>query len=239
MQKITPIRLATILTITIAIGCTKSDSLSSTTNIPATTVVTEATKVVDPYANIKIAFGTNIDPTSLFNYANQTKPNYILKDNGTTNPITDSKATLGRVLFYDKNLSVDNTITCNSCHRAPEFDIDSNSRNNGIIGTIGTTVLDIANTRSASLRDLINPNGVANTPMMHTGQFKTIQEVLNHYNNISNLRNTNLDPKLRPNNIGQKLNMTSVEITAITAFLKTLSGTAVYTDKRWSDPFIK
>ena len=75
--------------------------------------------------------------------------------------------------------------------------------------------------------------------MMHTGQLKTIQDVLGHYNNITNVRNTNLDPRLRPNNIGQKLNMTADEITAITAFMKTLTGAAVYTDKRWSDPFIK
>jgi len=142
-------------------------------------------------------------------------------------------------VFDGNSIRISGGLGCNGCHRAPEFDIDSNSRNNGIIGTIGSTALDIANTRSSSLRDLINPSGIANTPMMHTGQFKTIQEVLAHYNNISNVRNTNLDPKLRPNNIGQKLNMTTDEITAITAFMKTLTGTAVYTDKRWSDPFIK
>lgn len=34
----------------------------------------------------------------------------------TTNPITDDGATLGRVLFYDKNLSANQTISCASCH---------------------------------------------------------------------------------------------------------------------------
>lgn len=32
-------------------------------------------------------------------------------------PITDAGATLGRVLFYDKKLSVDNTLSCSSCHQ--------------------------------------------------------------------------------------------------------------------------
>ncbi len=34
------------------------------------------------------------------------------------NPVTNHGATLGRVLFYDKNLSVNNTISCASCHNA-------------------------------------------------------------------------------------------------------------------------
>lgn len=34
----------------------------------------------------------------------------------TTNQITDAGATLGRVLFYDKNLSKNGTVSCASCH---------------------------------------------------------------------------------------------------------------------------
>ena len=60
-----------------------------------------------------------IDLNNLFDYAGQTVPNYInpAKDNTPqANPITNAGATLGRVLFYDKNLSVNNTIACASCH---------------------------------------------------------------------------------------------------------------------------
>lgn len=32
------------------------------------------------------------------------------------NPITDKGATLGRILFYDKQLSINNTVSCASCH---------------------------------------------------------------------------------------------------------------------------
>ena len=69
-----------------------------------------------PYAAIKAKFGTKIDPTNLANYANQTKPTYIIKDNTAGNTISNPKATLGRVLFYDKQLSINNTISCGSCH---------------------------------------------------------------------------------------------------------------------------
>lgn len=64
---------------------------------------------------IVLTSGT-INLNQLFNYENQSIPNYITKDNTTINPITNEGATLGRVLFYDKNLSLNNTIACASCH---------------------------------------------------------------------------------------------------------------------------
>jgi cytochrome c peroxidase len=70
----------------------------------------------DPFEAITATFGTKINPYSLANYANQGKPSYITKDNTGANPISNAKATLGRVLFYDKQLSINNTISCGSCH---------------------------------------------------------------------------------------------------------------------------
>lgn len=70
-----------------------------------------------------IAEYTTIDINSLYNYANQPLPEFIdveitkqlhLAENP---PITDKGATLGRVLFYDKALSRNNTISCSSCHK--------------------------------------------------------------------------------------------------------------------------
>lgn len=385
-----------------AVSCSKSD----------TTLITPV--VIDPYAAIKVAFGINIDLTNLANYANQGKPAYLVpaKDNTTGNTITNPKATLGKVLFYDKNLSFDNSISCgtchkqqfafsdtaiaskgvaggttarhtmrlinsryavetkffwderaatleiqttkpiqdhaemgfsglsgrpgianlltklqavgyynelfkfvygditvtearmqeclaqfvrsiqsfdskydagravvandgqpfpnftaqenlgkqlfitppvfgpganrigggagcNACHNAPEFDIDPNSGNNSIIGRIVPGGgIDITVTRAPSLRDVTNTAGVENGPLMHTANLATIQNVVGHYNTINIAPgNTNLDPKLRPNGQGQKLNLTGAEQSALVAFIKTLSGTNVYTDKRWSNPF--
>src|SRR5829696_4494112 len=90
-----------IIAIAIFYSCSKSDAAKSAASFPA----------------IEQAFGTNIDLNSLANYAAQGKPAYITRDNTTTNPTTDNKATLGRVLFYDKNLSVDNSVSCGSCHK--------------------------------------------------------------------------------------------------------------------------
>lgn len=363
------------------------------------------------YEAIKAAFGNRIDPSNLANYANQTKPAYITKDNAGANAISNSKATVGRVLFYDNNLSIDNSINCGSCHKqsfafsdtalssrgvaggltgrhsmrlinsrfavetkffwderaltleaqttqpikdhaemgfsgqngrpafsnllsklqaigyykelftiaygtetiteariqeclsqfirsiqsfdskydagralvnndnqpfpnftaqendgkalfltppvfdatgnritgglgcqgchaAPEFDIAPNSGNNGIIGVLNGNGIDINNTRAPSLRDLVNRNGEPNGPMMHTGGITTLQAVIGHYGTI-NLApgNNRLDPKLRPNGFGQQLHFTAAEVNATMAFLRTLTGTNVYTDAKWSNPF--
>ncbi|MEY2895217.1 MAG: hypothetical protein RIS42_936 [Bacteroidota bacterium] len=373
----------------------------------------DAGNTIDPLTNAKINFGSTIDFSLPANYANQSKPAYITKDNAGGNGIIDKQATLGRILFYDKNLSIDNSIACASCHKqafafgdtaiqssgvsngktirhsmrlinarfanetkffwnerannletqttmpiqdhlemgfsgqagrgnmttllaklqaipyypelftwaygdnrvtetrmqsamaqfvrsiqsfdskydagraqvqndqaafpnftanenqgkalflaapifnanserigggfgcqgchqAPEFDIDPNSRNNGIIGVIGSTDLDVGVTRAPSLRDVVNEQGNVNGPLMHTGAVRGLNNMLGHYNDINApARNTNLDPRLKPNNIGQKLLMTPNEITAVVQFLRTLTGKNVYVDKKWSDPFVK
>jgi cytochrome c peroxidase len=391
---------AIFICLIVLISCSKSDSTSTPT-------------VTDTYVAIKATFGTNIDLNNLANYANQTKPAYLVaaKDNTDGNVITNLKATLGRVLFYDKNLSIDNTISCgschkqefafsdtaiaskgvaggltarhsmrlinsrfgverkffwderaatlekqttmpiqdhaemgfsgqggrpalsnlltklqalnyynelfkfvygdititearmqeclaqfvrsiqsfdskydagraqvandnqpfpnftaqenqgkqvfltapvfdatgtrvnggagcNACHNAPEFDIDPNTRNNGIIGKISGVGIDILVTKAPSLRDLFNTVGRQNGPLMHTGNLATLQNAIGHYNTINIAPgNTNLDPRLTPNGQGQKLNLTAQEMSSLAAFLNTLSGTNVYTDSRWANPF--
>ena len=72
-------------------------------------------------------------PSSPFNYANQPLPGFlsgpnIAGQNNTpaTNPVTDWGATLGRVLFYDKTLSANKTISCASCHKQ-EFGFSDNA----------------------------------------------------------------------------------------------------------------
>lgn len=127
---------------------------------------------------------------------------------------------------------------CAGCHRAPEFDIDPNTRNNGIIGTIAGTGIDITNTRAPSLRDLVKLDGTTNGPMMHTGVITTLQQAIGHYGTINRAAgNTNLDPRLMPGGVGQQLNLTGTEVNAVIAFLRTLSGSDVYTNPKWSNPF--
>ena len=364
------------------------------------------------YPNIKAAFGTKIDLDNLIDYAGQTVPTYITKDNTTLgNSITNKGATLGRVLFYDKNLSFNNSTSCSSCHqqansfgdvavasigangtsarhsmrlvntrfasefkffwderassleiqstmpiknhdemgysglngdasfsdlitklssigyykelfkfvygteeitegkiqsalaqfvksiqsfdskydagrsqvtsdsatfpnftneenegknlfltntvfdntgnrisgglgcaqchKVPEFDISIISHNNGVIGTINGNGIDLTITRAPTLRNLVKPNGNLNGPMMHTGGFTTLEQVLGHYGNIIVAPgNTNLDQKLNPTGAGQQLHLTTTEINSVVAFIKTLSGSEVYTDIKWSNPFL-
>ena len=64
-------------------------------------------------------------PGSPYNYANPALPAHLLTpqiqgQNNTpvTNPTTNAGAALGRVLFYDKRLSANQTVSCSSCHQA-------------------------------------------------------------------------------------------------------------------------
>jgi len=60
-----------------------------------------------------------VDLNNLYDYLDYEVPDIILALN---NPLVDNELTnemiiLGRVLFYDKNLSVNNTVSCASCHK--------------------------------------------------------------------------------------------------------------------------
>jgi cytochrome c peroxidase len=84
-------------------------------------------------------------PATLFNYANPALPPYYLAppiaslDNTpATNQVTDPAATLGRVLFYDKRLSTNQTIACASCHQQQHGFGDPRTFSVGFDGSIGT-----------------------------------------------------------------------------------------------------
>jgi cytochrome c peroxidase len=346
-----------------------------------------------------ILISATVDLDTLFNYANQDTPDYITNDNTNSNPIDDAAATLGRVLFYDKNLSSDGTIACASCHiqarafsdpspqstgvngitdrhamrlvnsrfsredhffwdeRAetlealitqpiqdpiemgysgtngdpnmgdlishlegidyyntlfefafgdteitenrmqlslaqfirsiqsfdsrfdegllqvdhegvpfpnftqqenrgkelfvngvgcinchipPEFSITIHSQNNGVITVAGMPgETDITITNPPSLRDLVNPDGTLNSPLMHDGSFSSLLAVVNHYNDIpNNPANTNLDGRLKDfDGNPQQLNLSEDEKQELVAFLKTLTGSDIYINEKWSNPF--
>jgi cytochrome c peroxidase len=93
-------------------------------------------------------------PATAFNYSNLPFPAHIaaclITDDNTpaVNPITDDGATLGRVLFYDKNLSKNNTVSCGSCHRQDLSFSDSAIKSKGFLG--GSTArhsMTLLNTR--------------------------------------------------------------------------------------------
>lgn len=169
----------------------------------------------------------------------------VVANDGQPFPNFTAQENLGKQLFLTPPVfdpagnRINGGAGCNGCHNAPEFDIDPNSGNNGIIGKIPPGIgIDITVTRAPSLRDVTNGLGVENGPLMHTGNLATIQNAVGHYNTINIAPgNTNLDPRLRPGGVGQKLNLNGTEQSALVAFLKTLSGTNVYTDVKWGNPF--
>ncbi|MBR9919736.1 MAG: cytochrome-c peroxidase [Bacteroidetes bacterium] len=146
-------------------------------------------------------------------------------------------------VFNPAGERVDGGLGCQGCHRGPEFDIDPASLNNGLIRVANNPDLtDLTVTRAPSLRDLFKPDGTENGPFMHDGSLATMEEVLDHYNELVFDPGVNnaLDVRLRgggPNGPGQKLQMTDGEKEAVIAFLKTLAGSDVYTNEKWSDPF--
>ncbi|MFL9843254.1 cytochrome-c peroxidase [Flavobacterium rhizosphaerae] len=87
-------------------------------------------------------------PDVAYNYSNPDFPDYFfIDDNGglpssvngidntpSDNEITDAGATLGRVLFYDKNLSANRTTACGSCHRPEKAFADSSPLSQGLHG---------------------------------------------------------------------------------------------------------
>jgi cytochrome c peroxidase len=99
-------------------------------------------------------------PAAPFNYSNPPLPGYLTTPNITgqintpvTNPITDNGATLGRVLFYDKNLSVNNTVACASCHKQATAFADPFVKSKGFNG-------GLTNRSSMALTDAkYYPNG--------------------------------------------------------------------------------
>jgi cytochrome c peroxidase len=92
--------------------CSKKDAAIITEPIvPATTLLPTLPPTV---FNYNVSFPAHVQAALV---ANDNTP--------TNNPITNDGATLGRVLFYDKQLSKNNTISCASCHKQ-EFSFDDN-----------------------------------------------------------------------------------------------------------------
>jgi cytochrome c peroxidase len=141
-------------------------------------------------------------------------------------------------VFNNQGIRVNGGIGCAGCHQAPEFDIDPNTLNNGVIGIANGTGSDLLVTRSPSLRDVVKSNGTSNGPFMHIGVSDNFMTVLTHYNVISTVGNNNLDPRLMPGGNPQQLNLTQQERNDVFEFIKTISGTNIYTDSKWSNPFI-
>lgn len=158
-----------------------------------------------------------------------------VSSNYTNFPNFTSQENLGKLLFF--NSPSNGGAGCFRCHSGSEISIVTHTSNNGIIGVIGDeTQVDLFNTKAPTLRDLINPQGEMNGPLMHNGSLNSLMEVVNHYNDLEETEeNPELDSRLfGPNN---DLNLSQQQKEALIAFLETLTGSNVYTAEQWSNPF--
>lgn len=94
-------------------------------------------------------------PVTPFNYADPALPAHLRtpliqgQDNTPfDNPVTDAGATLGRVLFYDKRLSANQTLSCSSCHQAEHGFSDPQRFSDGFDGRqTGRNSMGLTNSR--------------------------------------------------------------------------------------------
>lgn len=111
-------------------------------------------------ANLKL-------PATTLNYKlpSKAEANGIVFKENPANPISDDAATLGRVLFYDKKLSLNNQVACASCHHQENAFSDNVALSVGFNGqkttrnasTIANAVLEKGlfwDMRSPNLEDL-------------------------------------------------------------------------------------
>lgn len=142
---------------------------------------------------------------------------------------------------FEVSQRVSGGFNCSACHRPPEFDIDPRSRNNGLTQVAnpkGSKSADYEAVRSPSLRDLVNPRGELNGGPFHIGQAKDLSGIAAHYDfQPPDENNYLLDRRFTRRDRPVHLNITPTEERQLSAFLRTLSGRKVYTDKRWSNPF--
>lgn len=148
----------------------------------------------------------------------------------------------GRELFfleYNEFLPAQSGADCAHCHGGFNFtndrymnnglDVDGQQADGGRQDA-NNNPADKAKFKVPSLRNI-----ALTAPYMHDGRFKTLEEVVDHYNNGIK-RSTTLDPALNATtNTG--LRLTAQDKADLVAFLKTLTDNTIATDSRYSSPF--
>lgn len=139
----------------------------------------------------------------------------------------------GLLLFFGR-------ANCGNCHGGPKT-FNETYHNNGLDrepgdpGRADVTGMeyDRGRFRVVTLRNI-----ALTGPYMHDGRFKTLEEVIDHYNEHVEPSVT-LSPTLRDTlNVPVRLGLSAVEKGALLAFLHTLTDSAFVTDKKFADPFV-
>jgi cytochrome c peroxidase len=129
---------------------------------------------------------------------------------------------------------------CFHCHVPPLFtdyrlhnigiDLVFEGRNQGRYAVTNNEI-DLGRMKTPTLRN-IQVTG----PYMHDGRFKTLDEVIEHYNSGIK-RSASLDPLLTKNNNQARLNLSEQDKADLKAFLLTLTDTTFLNNSQHSNPF--
>ena len=92
-------------------------------------------------------------------------------------------------------------IRCANCRKAPEIDIDPNSKNNVVNRTSASGIgLNLLNIIDQSLKNVVKSDKAINRQMINIGDFSSLFSFLEHCKNITlNPQNNNFNPRLMSN----------------------------------------
>jgi cytochrome c peroxidase len=144
--------------------------------------------------------------------------------------------------------TIDKGADCFHCHASSSSSsltmIDDNFHNNGLVfansfndfadkgrGAITNNMLDNGKFRTPHLRN-IEVTG----PYMHAGQFTTLEQVVDFYNDSLKMSPT-VDPQIKAAHRGGLKYLTAQDKADLIAFLKTLTDTAFLHNPAFSNPF--
>lgn len=146
----------------------------------------------------------------------------------------------GLYLFFNSSEVAD----CWHCHVTTQNPFDNPLfgdafvfRNNGLDAVaadsgrylVSGRASDIGRFKVPTLRNLL-----FTAPYMHDGRFKTLDEVIDHYND-GGVYSPTVDPNMR--HVGKGMNLTDEDKQALKAFLISLTDSSLLTNPRYKSPF--
>jgi len=193
------------------------------------------------------AFGSSEITSEKISLALEQFMNSIISFNSKYDDYLAGKAILnaveerGRFLFfteYNPSFPEASGADCQHCHGGANFENDK-YMNNGIDGNL--TLNDVGreavtnNPNDKGKFKVTSLRNIALTPpYMHDGRFKTLEQVVNHYNLVKN--SNYLDPSFQQQ-LPNGLLLSNDDKAALVAFLKTLTDTKLTNDSKFSSPF--
>lgn len=195
----------------------------------------------------KKAFGTTTIDSVLISKALEQFMNSIISNNSKYDQYLAGKATLtaeeerGRFLFfteYNPAFPANSGADCQHCHGGNNFENDK-YMNNGLDTDAGITDLGrqnvTGNTKDKGAFKVPSLRNVELTaPYMHDGRFKTLEEVVEHYNLVKS--SASLDPSFLQQ-LPNGLQLSVADKQALVAFLKTLTDHTLATNPEYQSPF--